>query len=466
MNNSPWIVNCAATSLYGLKRKRMRFGGAFDKFYVEFKQRETWSYTDLVAFQEEKLEKLIQHVYHSIPHYRRVMDEVGLNPSDITCLDDLKKLPIITKEEVRQDSTVFFSDKAKRKSLIHIKTGGSTGVPLSIFLSPEQEQIQHAFLWSRFRRHVTPSDRNALFTGRNLHLPVHRKRPPHWVDNWSDRQRLFTVFKLGQETFQDYVNALNDHQPVFITGYQSAWSILSRFMLDANVKLSCQITDYYSSSEQLLPENKAVIEAALGCRVWNHYGLNERVGAITEYDCGHLHYDMDYSILEFLPVGRIDGLDLMRVIGTTMYNFDWPLIRYDTGDLVLMDAENSMGCPTNSSPIIHQVFGRTGSFLETPDGRRVCNITTISRNCTNFSQIQAVQEDQHSVTIRVIPEVHFSSKDARQIETEFQKKLGNEMNINVVTDEELAKTRSGKTPGIVNHYSAGSQSEIEEHQYQ
>ena len=445
-----WRLNCAATSVYGWRRKMQRYGGEYGKHYHSFQTRTSWTRQEFIAYQEERLQSLIKHAYKNVPYYNRMMSEAGVLPKDIRHLQDLTKLPVLSKERVRENSLALLSRNFSKSSLIETRTSGSTGSSLKLYSTSSLEQMQHAFLWSRIRRHVSPGARNALFTGRNLRLSSKKHLPPHWVDNWSGNQRLFSIFRLGKSTYHDYVEALNEHPYDFIAGYSSAVSVLARFILKNKITIKHEIGHFYTSSEKLQPESAAVIERAFGCKVWNHYGMNERVGAITEYDCGHLHYDMDYGILEFIKVGELDGLQVAKVIGTTMHNFAWPLIRYDTGDLVLLDPNDQCGCPLNSTPIIREIHGRTGSCLELPDGRTICNITSFSRHCNNIQEIQAVQTSESQIVIRIVPDTLFSSTDEGKALQVFKKVLGDDINLQIEIVSELARTPAGKTLSIIN----------------
>lgn len=443
----PHWANCALTSAYGKYRGRRRWSGSYQKWFDHFRDREFHSRAELEAYQEEKLRALIAHVYDHVAFYREIMDKRGLTPKDIQTLADLPKLPIIDKDMVRVNNERIISDDVDPKTLIVQKTGGSTGAPLTLRWSRDQEHMQNGFIWARSRRHVATNSPSALFTGRNLHLGANRIKPPYWIDNWADNQRLLSIFHLSEKTLDDYVCAVDERRCAFITGYQSAWGMLAKHMLATGQTFSEPIGHYYASSEMLQDDNRAAIEQAFGCQVWNHYGLGELVAAITEYDCGHLHVDMDYSIVEFIPEGEEDGLTLARVIGTRMHDLAWPLIRYDTGDLVLIDPKAT--CDVRHSPVIHSIYGRTGAFLELPDGRRINNITSIIRQCKNFREAQAAQHPDGTIDLRIVPTDAFNEEDEQAMLATFANRLGADAPIRVVRVDAVEKTRGGKAPSIL-----------------
>ena len=62
----------------------------------------TWSRRMVVEWQNEKLKQFIKHAYEHTIYYRELFDSLGLSPTDITCLEDLKKIPIIDKNTIRK----------------------------------------------------------------------------------------------------------------------------------------------------------------------------------------------------------------------------------------------------------------------------------------------------------------------------------------------------------------------------
>ena len=64
---------------------------------------ETMPYEQLRALQSERLVKQVQHVWDSLPAYRKKMEEKGLTPADIKGVDDLHKLPFVTKADLREE---------------------------------------------------------------------------------------------------------------------------------------------------------------------------------------------------------------------------------------------------------------------------------------------------------------------------------------------------------------------------
>ena len=73
-------------------------GTCSTKWLKQIQTMSLWTQQEVKAWQNERLQALVKHVYEHTKYYRRIFDERGLTPEDIQCIDDLKKLPIINKE--------------------------------------------------------------------------------------------------------------------------------------------------------------------------------------------------------------------------------------------------------------------------------------------------------------------------------------------------------------------------------
>jgi phenylacetate-CoA ligase len=169
-------------------------------------------------------------------------------------------------------------------------------------------------------------------------------------------------------------------------------------------------------------------------------------------ECGKLHEKIDYSFMEFIPVGEQDGFKVCELICTSFVNKAWPLIRYKVGDLALIDPDAK--CPYGKpGKVIEQIYGRTAQHMIAADGSRISNITVMARRCRNLKSIQAIQEEVGKVILKVVVQPEFDRpKDEPIIIKEFRKKLGDEtrMRIHIEYVEKIERTISGKYLLIIN----------------
>jgi phenylacetate-CoA ligase len=100
----------------------------------ELEESQWWTERQTKSLQEEKLGNVLEHAYQNVPYYRPKLDELGVKPSQIAGLDDLQKLPVLTKRDIRD----YFPEKlvaknVSRKEMLPGMTGGSTGRPLQFY---------------------------------------------------------------------------------------------------------------------------------------------------------------------------------------------------------------------------------------------------------------------------------------------------------------------------------------------
>src|ERR1039457_2142871 len=88
-------------SYHGRKEARIRFSEVFHRHLEDLLSMENWSVSAAAAYQDEQLHRLIQHAYDSVPYYQDLMKRLRLTPADIRSREDLHKLPILSKEDVR-----------------------------------------------------------------------------------------------------------------------------------------------------------------------------------------------------------------------------------------------------------------------------------------------------------------------------------------------------------------------------
>jgi phenylacetate-CoA ligase len=445
---SPWVLKCLFASLCGMQKNRRRFRGAYARWAELFREAHLWSEAELWDLQCERLQAQVRQAYAHVSYYRDLFDRLRLRPDDIRTPDDLKKLPILEKTDVIREGVRLISDRFDLARMIWHPTSGSTGTPLDIPWQPEIEQMEWAFVWTRYRPETTRRDPYASFAGLEL-VPPGRRKPPFWIDNWAAHQRMFSVFHLSDDNLPHYVDALRTRYHKYYTGYASAVYVIADFMRRRGLKLARPPEYFFAASEELQPQHEAVIAEVFGCQVYARYGQGELVGSITKYPCGHLHYDMDFSIIEFLPVGEEDGGVLAEVIGTNMHDVAWPLLRYRTGDLVVYDPNDrcEAGVPGR---IIRRIHGRTGQYFTLPDGSRVSNISVIAKKCRRVRFMQVVQEKAGEIIVRIVPDTGYTKADEEEVVRQFRRKLGDDLVIHPVYEEAVERTRGGKYLSIVN----------------
>jgi len=83
--------------------------------------------------QARRVQSMVSHAYRTVPYYRETMDRLGLLPSHFQCADDLSRLPLLEREQLQRDPESFVSTAHTLNRCLKLRTGGSTGVPCTIY---------------------------------------------------------------------------------------------------------------------------------------------------------------------------------------------------------------------------------------------------------------------------------------------------------------------------------------------
>lgn len=445
-DHSPPPLQDIYASAFGYQKVHRRFGAGFDRWFELYTESRKWGLGELREYQREQLARAVRNAYETTPFYRERFRRAGLTPDDIRDPQDLPKLPLLEKDEIRLHSKAMMSSKYRPRDYVTFPTGGTTGMPLTIHTPKPIISRHYAFFWARARIPVRRGDPFASFTGVQIVHPA-RCRPPFWRRNVVSRQTAYSVFHLKPQFMEAYLDDLNSRRVVWWEGYPGPMTVLAEYLEKSGRPFWNFPKHIFATAEQLQPHYRETLARVLRARVWDNYGQGEMAACITEYPCGHLHYDMDYSVLEFLPVGDEDGERVYELACTGFVNDGWPMIRYRVGDLVTLDP--NARCDYHAGPVVKTIHGRTGHVIVTPDGHRFCNVTVIARKCRNVRGVQAVQEEPEAVTLNVIKAPEFTGRDEAYLLDQFRRRWGNKLALRVRYVEELERTRLGKTLSII-----------------
>jgi phenylacetate-CoA ligase len=449
-NNSPSFLQNLWVSLYGLKIFFREYGKKFQKKLDEFEKMQWYSLDELKEYQNEKLKALIKHCYENVPYYRMVMDQNKLKPSDIKSVDDLYKLPILTRDDVKKNYQKLIATNFKRYQLSHGHTNGTTGSPLHIVWDNRTCLIKNVVDWRQKRwAGLNPGDRMAFFLSRTV-VPLERTKPPFWRHNWFLNHLFFSGFHMCQENLAAYYKQLKSFRPKLVEGYPSTIYIMGRFLLSTNRTLPVQTV--FTSSEPLMPHQRETIEKAFECKVFDSYGMAERVvfaGECRSHEGKHLN--SDFGITEILTKdGESAAVGQMgRIIASGLHNYAMPLLRYQTSDVTALKAKQcSCG---RSFPLMEDVTTRDVEIVTTKDGRYISPLilSALYLDLYTVSESQFIQEDLEHIRMKIVKGPGYKEKDTHYLLQELKKTLGEDMKVEIEFVDSIPRTKVGKFRWVI-----------------
>jgi phenylacetate-CoA ligase len=447
---SPIFIQNLAVSFYGLKLIKREYGRKFNELLKDFEKIQWYSSDALFEYQSKKLSSLINHCYNSVPYYRNVMEKRNLKPHDIRTPKDLFKLPILTKEDIRNNFNQLISKNAIKSNLIDGHTSGTTGSPLHFYYDKQICRIKTVLDWRQKRiADINPGDKMAFFLGRMI-VPAIQKKPPFWRINRFLNQMFFSSFHLSNENIKYYIDELFRFNPVAIEGYPSTMYLIARFLLNENRFFKAKAV--FTSSETLLPLQREVIEKAFQCKLFDFYGLAERVTFSTECEShmGH-HVNSDFGIVEITDLNgnEVSQGSLGRIVSTGLHNLSMPLLRYQTNDISSISSE-FCSCG-RKFPLMSDVTSKAEDIITTKDGRYISAsvLTHPFKPLKGIQESQIVQEDLDHITIKIVRMSSCQCIETNELILEMQKRLGKEMKITIEFVDQIPRTKAGKLRWVI-----------------
>lgn len=376
-------------------------------YYEQLKQTQWLSPAEVRKLQEQRLRELVQHSYAHVAYYREAFKKVGLGPSDIRTIEDLQKLPLLSKDDVRKH--LYFdllSDNHKKAEIQRITTSGSTGEPFVCYVDRTQLEMrwaatQRSLEWTGYRF----GDKQA----RLWHQTVGMTPKQQWKELLAAKfnRRLFIpAFELNDKSLEEFIKVLVEYKPVLIDGYAESLNFLAHYL--KNKGLPPMSPKAVMSSAQTLPrQSREIIEEQFGCKVFDKYGSREFSGIAYECEAhqGH-HIVAENYIVELLCGGRpAKPGEVGEVVITDLNNYCMPFIRYRVGDLAVA-LDNSEVCSCGRGlPRIGDIQGRTQAVIQGGNGNYLPG-TFFAHLLKDYDHVirhfQVVQERERAVTFRVV----------------------------------------------------------------
>ncbi len=453
----PVALQNAACTAYGLRERRARYSPEFHRRLESLEASDRWSRADIDGYQDERVAALVRHAYEHVPFYRERMKSLGLAPADVRSRADLPKLPILTKEDVRQNRGALVATNADPRRLRHSHTSGTTGKSLQFDVTADSQAFQWAVWWRhRHRFGLRLGDLHANFMGK-LVVPPSQTRPPYWRWNWAFRQALIPMQQVTPEKVRPLVEFLDAHPFVFWAGYPSIHHALARAALDAGLSLRRPPRVIATGAENLLEVQRRDLEAFTGATVADQYGFSEGCGNASQCaEAGRYHEDFEFSVIECVdpeptPDGRVRG----RMVCTGFACPEFPFLRYEVGDSAVWSRDDDP-CPCGRrSRAIERVEGRMDDYVVTPEGMRVMRFDYLFKDTHEVRECQVVQERLGELVLRVVRRPGYASSDEAVIVGEVRRWISPTIEVRFDYVDEIPREAAGKFRAVKSYLREG-----------
>lgn len=412
--------------------------------YLFYKRSQNWNREQMEAYQNQKLQRLISHAAQHVPYYRNLFRKIGFNPSDFRGREDMRKIPLLDKETLRTRQTEFIAENAEQFGIHWESTSGSTGTPLHFAIDTSTQinkltALLRSYHWAGY-----------TFGKRTFSLQS------YYIKNADyEFKRLFNVLRfdsnrLKKESALKVIHLINQFKPKFFMGFPFDLVMLSRFAEEEGIPIF-HPDSMVTYGETLSQRKREIFETAYRCRVFDYYSQHECAVMISECENHRKHFIEDFVYHEVVDEdGNPLNEGMGELVGTSLYNYAMPFIRYRTRDAVIINREKPPCQCGRPFDYVQEIIGKQCDYIETPDGRFLGAVMSHSiDNARGVIVSQCVQEALNNITVHLVVDSTYDHESQVALEAGLRKRLGDDIHIDFRIVSQLEKSRSGKTPFIL-----------------
>ena len=438
--NAPrWVKNLYASIPYSIRN-----GSEFRTWYA-FVQTQI----DTESYQILKLKETLYYAYEHVPYYKKLFDDLQISPFDLHEVSNLKNFPLLTKDIIKNNFKDLNAINYPNYKKFYVKTGGTTGTPTRFHQSKNVWKKELAFVLDFFNRFgYQPTDWKASFKGGDYE---NLKEDKFWSLDPVKKSISFSPIHLNNNTVNDYCTILNAYQPMYFHTYPSTLLFFIELMKEEQCSLNYHPKAIFLVSEGYDTKDIEKIQTCFHSKIASFYGHSERLLFATseDHNLQIYHNDKRYGLLELINENNEQIEEIEKngtLVGTSFDNYAMPLIRYATDDMTcyLDDKQNTIQKITSL---------RTKIYLDAKNGQKI-SITSLSISSLtdHIHSFQFYQEKPGSLTLLIVPKKDFCDNEKYKIYHAIYNKIGNIMDISILTITQPKRTVRGKKINVIKNY--------------
>lgn len=430
--NLPRPIRSFLGSVYGSIPLRIRFGNQYILHKKILEKYENSSKQFQLDYLYNKTFETLQFAYDNIPHYTNKFNQNNFKPKDFKCLDDIKKVPLLTKQMIQNDLKNLFTNKIDKP--VAVQTGGSTFTPTRFYVSLNttraKERAYNNYIFSKIGYKYR--DRTLVLRAK---VTPEENRGIYWSYEMVANQLWLSANHINSRCIEKMISEVRIFKPKFIWGYPSAVSFFVNECLNIGLNKMENISGVFLTSEIILPEQREKISNFFQCDVLSHYGHRESTSI------GYRINQSSYHFLNSYGATRIVDNEL---ITSSFDNFVMPFINYKTQDYV--NGKFDFIDKSDFAVNIGNIEGRLQDFIVTKDGtlRTVLGISMGHSPYMAFVKAaQYYQETPGKIIIRIESENPKKVK-VRELVDSLEKFVENSFDFEIEFVDNIKKTPLGK----------------------
>ncbi|WP_196852952.1 phenylacetate--CoA ligase family protein [Flavobacterium sp. CAN_S2] len=403
----------------------------------------------IVAFSEKEHDVFIKNKKQEIVNYHLQNNSFYKELVGSENYINWEDLPVLNKQNLQKPLQERLSKGYSKKNSYINKTSGSSGTPF-IFA---KDKYCHALTWASniYRFGWYGIDFNTSYQARFYGIPMDfiGNKKERFKDYLSHRFR-FSIFDLSDAVLEKILKKFQNKKFDYINGYTSSIVLFAKFLQKKNIVLSsicpslkvCMVT-----SEMLFEDDKILSEKQFGVPIVNEYGASELDLIAFENPQDEWQVNSETLFVEILDENNraVPNGTSGRIVITSLFNKAHPFIRYDIGDIGILDEKSTL-----QKPILKKLIGRTNDVAVLPSGKKSPGLTfyyvtkSIIEDDGNVKEFVIRQTKINSFEIEYVSEVELNLAQIKKIKKAIELYLEPDLNFIFIRKDSLERSNRGK----------------------
>ncbi len=421
-------------------------GSPIAKPYNEIKFIQEHSYEKGLPIREKALQNLLDYARNHTSFYKNIS---GYNLKDFPIMNKMALIDHYEEIRVKEDEI------PGQEGNVHIQTtSGSTGTPFKI---PQDS--------NKRRRRIAELKYFGKISGFKTHDKlIHLRTWNKWQKKTtkqviSENIIPFDIARMADEDLKRLCELIMSSKAVCLRGYASSLGKVAEYADGKGYKFP-HLKLAIAGAESLQDNTRAIFKRVMKADIQSQYA-NEECGILAQERVPTRLSDNPmylnnasyfFEILKFNSDEPAEFGELGRIVITDLYNYAFPLIRYDNGDTAILLPPDEY---SNGYSVIGKLYGRRFDLTYSTSGVAIYPLTygRILKHYDDIVQWQFIQEDEKEYVLNVI--MRGGEDNLSSIVKQFKEYLGTDANINVKHVENIPVLASGKRKPVVNNWKQG-----------
>ena len=442
--------------------------------YFRLTESERYPQERLQEIQLNKLKSVLVYANRFSSYYKTKFKQIGFSPEDIRCLDDVKRIPTLSRQEVIQNcedlvdtryrSSITPANQSnrgpgqpvplgrfRRQKLVRNTSSGSTGAPVIFYDDGSMSAVSWAFeMRLRSWYGIQPGAREARMA--RISVDYMPRDFQLWARKRLWHQLILPGVNLTDTEYAFCLQKLREFRPQVLWGFTSALAGLAGYVQRSGEDVSrCSPELAIGWAAPVYEHEERVLKEVFHSAVTNIYGARE-VGHIAAWCPEHTwHINQEHVLVESNSDPR-DG-EIGEIIVTPLDPSPMPFIRYRLGDLG-RPALSRCGCG-RTLQVIEDFLGRTGEVFVTKDGRMIppnfwCRFFMVGGPSQFVERFQVIYRRPDLITIRLVRRQGFSADTEESMRIILRKNFSSEVHFEFDYVPRIDPQISGKYQMVIN----------------